>query len=58
MRWAKRLCVVSQDVRCRADLEGELVPFYHERDDGYDTIDAYGSVRKNIAQRISLTRQF
>ncbi|WP_066068983.1 CocE/NonD family hydrolase [Neobacillus soli] len=40
MRWAnKGYAVVSQDVRGRADSEGELVPFYHERDDGYDTID-------------------
>lgn len=40
IRWAnKGYAVVSQDVRGRADSEGELVPFYYERDDGYDTID-------------------
>ncbi|WP_162551069.1 CocE/NonD family hydrolase [Paenibacillus tepidiphilus] len=40
MRWANRgYAVVNQDVRGRADSEGQLVPFYHERDDGYDTID-------------------
>lgn len=40
MRWAnKGYAVVSQDVRGRADSEGELIPFYNERDDGYDTID-------------------
>lgn len=40
MRWAnKGYAVVNQDVRGRADSEGELVPFYHERDDGSDTID-------------------
>ncbi|ULO08702.1 CocE/NonD family hydrolase [Paenibacillus sp. 19GGS1-52] len=40
MRWAnKGYAVVSQDVRGRADSEGELVPFYNERDDGYDSID-------------------
>lgn len=39
-RWAnKGYAVVNQDVRGRADSEGELVPFYNERDDGYDTID-------------------
>jgi uncharacterized protein len=39
-RWAnKGYAVVNQDVRGRADSEGELVPFYHERDDGSDTID-------------------
>ncbi|ASA23719.1 CocE/NonD family hydrolase [Paenibacillus donghaensis] len=39
-RWAnKGYAVVSQDVRGRADSEGELIPFYYERDDGYDTID-------------------
>jgi hypothetical protein len=40
MRWAnKGYAVVSQDVRGRADSEGELVPFYYEREDGHDTID-------------------
>ncbi len=40
MRWVnKGYAVVNQDVRGRADSEGELVPFYHERDDGSDTID-------------------
>lgn len=40
MRWAnKGYAVVVQDVRGRADSEGELVPFYYERDDGSDTID-------------------
>ncbi|MBB2482248.1 CocE/NonD family hydrolase [Bacillus sp. APMAM] len=40
IRWVnKGYAVVSQDVRGRADSEGELVPFYYERDDGYDTID-------------------
>jgi putative CocE/NonD family hydrolase len=40
MRWAnKGYAVISQDVRGRADSEGELIPFYNERDDGYDTID-------------------
>lgn len=40
MRWAhKGYAVVSQDVRGRADSEGELVPFYYEREDGSDTID-------------------
>ncbi|MNO44495.1 Cocaine esterase [compost metagenome] len=40
MRWAnKGYAVVNQDVRGRADSEGTLVPFYHEREDGYDTID-------------------
>jgi putative CocE/NonD family hydrolase len=40
MRWAnKGYAVVSQDVRGRADSEGELIPFYNEREDGYDTID-------------------
>ncbi len=39
-RWAnKGYAVVNQDVRGRADSEGELVPFYYERDDGSDTID-------------------
>ena len=40
MRWVnKGYAVVNQDVRGRADSEGELVPFYYERDDGSDTID-------------------
>jgi putative CocE/NonD family hydrolase len=40
MRWAnKGYAVVAQDVRGRADSEGELVPFYYEREDGEDTID-------------------
>ncbi|MBO9129360.1 CocE/NonD family hydrolase [Bacillus sp. 165] len=40
LRWAnKGYAVVSQDVRGRADSEGELVPFYYERDDSSDTID-------------------
>ncbi|MFD0672799.1 CocE/NonD family hydrolase [Cohnella sp. GCM10027633] len=40
LRWAyKGYAVVNQDVRGRADSEGELVPFYHEREDGSDTID-------------------
>lgn len=40
MRWAnKGYAVVNQDVRGRADSEGELIPFYNERDDGSDTID-------------------
>jgi uncharacterized protein len=40
MRWVnKGYAVVSQDVRGRADSEGDLVPFYYERDDGNDTID-------------------
>jgi putative CocE/NonD family hydrolase len=40
MRWANRgYAVVVQDVRGRSDSEGELVPFYFERDDGSDTID-------------------
>ncbi|SET69726.1 CocE/NonD family hydrolase [Paenibacillus sp. NFR01] len=40
IRWAnKGYAVVNQDVRGRADSEGVLVPFYHEREDGYDTID-------------------
>ncbi|CAM3910434.1 CocE/NonD family hydrolase [Cohnella lubricantis] len=40
MRWAnKGYAVVNQDVRGRADSEGELVPFYYEREDGSDTID-------------------
>ncbi|MBS4175575.1 CocE/NonD family hydrolase [Bacillus sp. FJAT-49736] len=40
IKWVnKGYAVVSQDVRGRADSEGELVPFYYERDDGYDTID-------------------
>ncbi|RLQ92395.1 CocE/NonD family hydrolase [Falsibacillus albus] len=39
-RWAnKGYAVVNQDVRGRADSEGELVPFYYEREDGSDTID-------------------
>lgn len=39
-RWAnKGYAVVNQDVRGRADSEGELVPFYYERDDSADTID-------------------
>lgn len=39
-RWAnKGYAVVNQDVRGRADSEGELVPFYYERDDSSDTID-------------------
>lgn len=39
MRWANRgYAVVNQDVRGRADSEGELVPFYYERDDADDTI--------------------
>lgn len=40
MRWAnKGYAVVVQDVRGRSDSEGELVPFYYERDDGDDTIN-------------------
>jgi putative CocE/NonD family hydrolase len=40
IRWAnKGYAVVNQDVRGRADSEGELVPFYYEREDGSDTID-------------------
>ncbi|AZN39035.1 CocE/NonD family hydrolase [Paenibacillus albus] len=40
MHWvSKGYAVVNQDVRGRADSEGELVPFYHEREDGSDTID-------------------
>ena len=40
LRWAnKGYAVVNQDVRGRADSEGELVPFYYEREDGSDTID-------------------
>ncbi|QAY65898.1 CocE/NonD family hydrolase [Paenibacillus protaetiae] len=40
MRWAnKGYAVVNQDVRGRADSEGELIPFYYEREDGSDTID-------------------
>ncbi|MCR2820078.1 CocE/NonD family hydrolase [Lederbergia panacisoli] len=40
IRWAnKGYAVVNQDVRGRADSEGDLVPFYYERDDGSDTID-------------------
>ena len=40
MRWANRgYAVVNQDVRGRSDSEGELVPFYYERDDGSDTMD-------------------
>lgn len=40
MHWVnKGYAVVNQDVRGRADSEGELVPFYYERDDGSDTID-------------------
>jgi hypothetical protein len=39
-RWAnKGYAVVNQDVRGRADSEGELVPFFYERDDSADTID-------------------
>ncbi|MFC5450852.1 CocE/NonD family hydrolase [Paenibacillus aestuarii] len=39
-RWTnKGYAVVNQDVRGRADSEGELIPFYYERDDSYDTID-------------------
>lgn len=39
-RWTnKGYAVVNQDVRGRADSEGELVPFYYERDDSADTID-------------------
>ncbi|WP_052339582.1 CocE/NonD family hydrolase [Gorillibacterium massiliense] len=40
LRWAnKGYAVVNQDVRGRADSEGDLVPFYYEREDGSDTID-------------------
>lgn len=40
MKWVHYgYAVVNQDVRGRSDSEGELVPFYYERDDGYDTID-------------------
>ncbi|MBD1373908.1 CocE/NonD family hydrolase [Hazenella sp. IB182357] len=40
MHWVnKGYAVVNQDVRGRADSEGELVPFYYERDDGKETID-------------------
>ncbi|MDP5275400.1 CocE/NonD family hydrolase [Chengkuizengella axinellae] len=40
MHWVhKGYAVVNQDVRGRADSEGDLVPFYYERDDGSDTID-------------------
>lgn len=39
-RWTnKGYAVVNQDVRGRADSEGELIPFYYERDDSSDTID-------------------
>ncbi len=38
--WAKRgYALVSQDVRGRGDSEGDWVPLFHERKDGYDTID-------------------
>ncbi|NMP24072.1 CocE/NonD family hydrolase [Sulfobacillus harzensis] len=44
MRWVNRgYAVVNQDVRGRADSEGDLVPFYYERDDGSDTIDWIGA---------------
>lgn len=40
MHWVnKGYAVVNQDVRGRSDSEGDLVPFYYERDDGSDTID-------------------
>ena len=40
IRWVnKGYVVVSQDVRGRADSEGDLIPFYYERDDSSDTID-------------------
>lgn len=40
MHWVcKGYAVVNQDVRGRADSEGELVPFYYEREDGAATID-------------------
>ncbi|MBP3039068.1 CocE/NonD family hydrolase [Bacillaceae bacterium Marseille-Q3522] len=40
IRWAnKGYAVVNQDVRGRADSDGDLVPFYYERDDGSDTMD-------------------
>ncbi|MEI5906875.1 CocE/NonD family hydrolase [Bacillus spongiae] len=40
LHWVhKGYAVVNQDVRGRADSEGELVPFYYEREDGSDTID-------------------
>ncbi len=35
--WVNRgYAFVIQDVRGRSDSDGELVPFYHERDDAYD----------------------
>jgi len=38
--WAKRGYVyVAQDVRGRNDSEGDWLPFFNERKDGYDTID-------------------
>jgi putative CocE/NonD family hydrolase len=38
--WSKRgYAYVSQDVRGRNDSEGDWVPFFNERKDGYDTID-------------------
>lgn len=31
--------VIIQDIRGRDDSEGDFLPYYHERDDGSDTID-------------------
>jgi uncharacterized protein len=42
--WAQNGYVyVSQDVRGRYDSEGMFVPWDHETDDGYDTLDWIGS---------------
>ncbi|MCL6452650.1 MAG: CocE/NonD family hydrolase [Alicyclobacillus sp.] len=39
-RYANRgYAVVCQDVRGRADSEGDLVPFFYEREDSADTLD-------------------
>jgi putative CocE/NonD family hydrolase len=38
--WARRgYALVAQDVRGRWASEGEYEPFFHELDDGYDTVD-------------------
>ncbi|MDD5708745.1 MAG: CocE/NonD family hydrolase, partial [Kiritimatiellae bacterium] len=38
--WVYRgYALVIQDVRGRSDSDGELVPFYYERDDAYDLFD-------------------
>ncbi len=38
--WVNRgYAFVTQDVRGRSDSDGELVPFYYERDDAYDLFD-------------------